>query len=117
MQCMSLSCSKKENLAICCYLVQPLREKGNQAGWESFLVSTIRHPVQQEKEMRGGEKQGSKEMYLKIYSVFWERRYLLYIHFKIILLQYIQYDGFINLQGVFNYPLSIVFFLWGEDTV
>lgn len=78
MQHMFLHCSKKQNLAICCCLVQPLLEKGNLAGWEIFFVSTIAHPVQREKEMGQG-KQGPKEMCLKIYTVLWEQGYLLYM--------------------------------------
>lgn len=89
---MSLSCSKKEKLAICCCLVQPLLEKGYQAGWESCSVSTIPLPVQQEdierkskkkkKAKKKGKKKGvgakkkkqqySKAMYLKNYRVLWE---------------------------------------------
>lgn len=51
----------------------------------------------------------STEMYFKIY------RALFKIYFKIILMEYNQYDDFVNLQEVFHYQLNTLnAFLYGR---
>lgn len=55
----------------------------------------------------------STEMYLKIYRALWEQKYLIYL--KIILMEYNQYDDFVNLQEVFHYQLNTLYaFLYGR---